>query len=333
MAKISINMDSLKSQREFKRHKINPGISVYRILPPFGTDNKGYPFRKWMLVWGLVDPTSGRMRPYVSSLQTENRCPVFEYVRDLQSLAEEMKVSGASKDEMKFVNELIGRIRPKTSFFYNAADQAGQVGVLEIKKTAHDKLKKLMNEYIRDYNQDPTSLQSEEDDSGVWFEFSRTGEGFDTEYDVKKHQTKSKIDGRVAFVDNREPLPDSVSSNYDQLAYDIHSLYSTTTYEDLEEILLANIKAWNLPERFRCGRAVEKTGTIKAAAEVARTTPASTSSVKPTVSKRPAPSIKLTEEDDLPQVEDDLPVSVGASVAKSADPDEIFAMARKILNN
>lgn len=326
MAKISINMESLKSQREFKRHKINPGTSVFRILPPFGTDHKGYPFRKWMLVWGLVDPNSGRMRPFVSTLSNLNKCPVFEYARDLQALAEEMKVSGASKDEMKFINELIGRIRPKTSFFYNAVDLSGQVGVLEIKKTAHDKLKKLMNEYIRDYNQDPTSLNSAEDDSGVWFEFSRTGEGFDTEYDVKKHQTKSKINGQVAFVDNRAPLPESVSTNYEQLAYDIHSLYSTGTYEELEEILLANIKAWNLPPKYLCGRNIGGVSAIAVAASSGQAQqPASFHEKAPV--KKPAPALNLSEEDDV----DMLPGKTPIQAASSGGDDEIFAMARKIL--
>jgi hypothetical protein len=329
MAKISINMDSLKSQREFKRHKINPGTSVFRILPPFGTDHKGYPFRKWMLVWGLVDPSTGRMRPFVSSLQAQNKCPVFEYTRDLQTLAEEMKVSGASKDELKAVNELISRIRPKTSFFYNAVDQAGQVGVLEIKKTAHDKLKKLMNEYIRDYNQDPTSLNSEEDDSGVWFEFSRTGEGFDTEYDVKKHQTKSKINGQVAFVDNRTSLPDSVVSNYDQLGYDIHSLYSSVSYEELEEILLANIQAWGLSDKLRCGRGVSKKAVVAASPAKQRLVEDEEVAPRPVVSKKPAPAIKLEEEDDV----DMLPRPAMIAADKSGDSDEIFMMARKILSN
>ena len=109
MAKININMDSLKSQREFKRHKVNPGTSVFRVLPPFGTDHKGYPFKKWMLVWGLVDPTTGRMRPFVSTLPNLNKCPVFEYTNDLKKLSEELKVSGAPKDELKFVNDLIDR--------------------------------------------------------------------------------------------------------------------------------------------------------------------------------------------------------------------------------
>ena len=332
MAKISINMESLRPQREYKRHKINPGTSVFRILPPFGSGHKGYPFCKWILVWGLIDPLTGRMRPFTSTLINQNKCPVFEYARDLQVLADEMKVSGSPKEEMKFINDLISRIRPKTSFFYNAVDQSNQVGILELKKTAHDKLKKLMGEYIRDYNQDPTSLASEQEDSGVWFEFSRTGEGFDTKYDAKKHQTKAKINGQIAFVDNRAALPESVSSNYEQLGYDIHTLYTNMEYSELEEILFANIKAWNLPEKYHCGRNIKSVAPAMAASVTEKSAPEKEPAqvAKPTPSKRPPPTIKLDEEDDA---ESGASPVLGMVTTKSGGDDEIFAMARKILSN
>jgi uncharacterized FlaG/YvyC family protein len=243
-------MDSLKPKKEWKRHKVQPGHNVFRILPPFGDDSNGYPYRKWMVIWGLLDPESGRARPFASSLTTEKRCPIFEYVEALQKKAEvikaQLQTKGSSDEEVKEalkpLNKVISTLRPKTVFAYNASDKAGTVGILEVKSTAQKILKEQMMQYIKDYNQDPTSLNSDSDDSGVWFDFVRTGEFFDTEYDVQKLQTKTKVNGQMTYIDDRSPLAENIVENYDDLAYNLGSIYQIKTYDQLREILMANLK-------------------------------------------------------------------------------------------
>lgn len=249
-SKIKLNLDSLKSRREWKRHKVKDGHNIFRVLPPFGEASNGYPYRKWQIIWGLVDPESGRARPFASSMTSEKRCPIVEFVGELKKRAEsirsQMAAAGSSDEEIKArlkdLNELISDLSPKTVYIYNAADKSGEVGLLELKSTAHKKMKVRMNEYINDYNQDPTSLNSADDDSGVWFNIIRQGMGRDTEYDVKRHQTKTKTaQGQLAFLDDRSPLPDSVVDNYENLAYDLTSVYQVKTYEQLQEILNYNL--------------------------------------------------------------------------------------------
>lgn len=248
-SKIKINMDSLKSRKEWKRHKVKDGHNIFRILPPFG-DSNGYAYRKWQIIWGLADPETGRKRPYASSMTSEKKCPVTEYVNLLtekaNQMAAELAAKGNSKEDvaaqMKTFNQIISDLKPKTVYVYNAADKAGEVGLLELKSTAHKKIKTEMAQYVHDYNQDPTSLQSEDDDSGLWFDVIRQGLGRDTSYDVKKYQVKQKDDkGRISFADDRSALPDSVVENYNNLAYDLASIYQTKSYEDLREILHANL--------------------------------------------------------------------------------------------
>lgn len=247
--KIKLNLDSLKSRREWKRHKVKDGHNVFRILPPFGEASNGYPYRKWQIIWGLTDPESGRARPFASSMTSEKRCPVTEYVNELKKRADgleaQLKASGASKDDvtarLKDLRELINNLSPKTVYIYNAADKAGEVGLLELKSTAHKAMKTQMNQYIQDYNQDPTSLNSADDDSGVWFDITRQGMGRDTEYDVQKCQTRVKNGASLSFVDDRSPLPDNVVQNYDNLAYDLTSTYQVKTFDELNEILQANM--------------------------------------------------------------------------------------------
>lgn len=249
--KIRLNMDSLKTSKEWVRHKVKSGSNIFRILPPFGDNSNGYPYRKWQIIWGLTDPSSGRVRPFASSLSSEKRDPVVEFVDGLRGRLDQMegdlKAKGlddkAVQKHPKFARlaKFIRDVSPKTTYLYNAADKSGTIGLLELKSTAHKKMKACMNDYIRDYNQDPTSLLSEDDDSGVWFNVKRSGDGFDTEYDVEKVQTKQKVGAAITFVDDRSPLPEVVVQNFDNLAYDLSAVYKANSYDDLNEVLQANL--------------------------------------------------------------------------------------------
>ena len=251
-SKIKINMDALKTSKEWVRHKVKVGHNVYRVLPPFGDNSNGYPYRKWQIIWGLQDPESGRMRPYASPMMTEKCCPVMELVDGLKErlakMEGDLKARGLDDKAMnkhpKYARlaKFIRDVMPKTSYLYNACDKSGVVGLLELKATAHKDMKTKMNQYIQDYNQDPTSLNSADDDSGVWFDVVRSGEGFSTEYKVEKVQIKGKLPtGQITFMDDRAPLPESLVQNFANLAYDLTSVYKTTTYDEINGILQANL--------------------------------------------------------------------------------------------
>lgn len=243
MSSIKINLDSLspKSFKKTVRHKIQDGSNIFRFLPPFGKDSDGYPYRKWNVVWGLVDPASGRARPFASSSTYEGRCPIYDYLDLLKAKVATM-TSLSDESKVEALNKFISDLRPKTVYAYNAADKTGQIGVLELKATAHKKIISLMDKYIKDYNQDPTSLNSEPTDSGVWFNISKVGKGFDTSYDASKNQIMAKdASGVPVYKDDRSPLAESIVHNFDSLGYDLNSLYQKLTYEELKEILVVNL--------------------------------------------------------------------------------------------
>jgi chaperonin cofactor prefoldin len=332
-SKIKINLDSLKSRREWKRHKVKDGHNVFRILPPFGESSNGYPYRKWQIIWGLADPETGRMRPFASSMTSEKRCPVTEYVQALTTKAEELKASlqatGTSKEEvtarLKDISQLINDLKPKTVYLYNAVDKSGEVGLLELKSTAHKKMKTEMGQYVGDYNQDPTSLNSNEDDSGVWFDVIRTGIGRDTEYDVKKCQVKTKsLNGKIQFEDDRSPLPESIVQNYSNLAYDLSTVYQVKTYDELQEILEANLRS--IHERV-------PDADIGASSQEERPVTTSTSTRSPQKTTKAV----TTRFDDNDDEEDDLMIGAVttnkmASTTLSLD-DDFMAEADAILNS
>lgn len=298
--KIKLNMDSLKARKEWKRHKVKDGHNHFRILPPFGEASNGYPYRKWQIAWGLTDPESNRPRPFASSMTSEKRCPITEYANALKERAEAMssqlKAAGNSdediKNRLKPLRDLISNISPKTVYIYNAADKSGEVGLLELKSTAHKEMKEKMGKYIQDYNQDPTSLGSSDDDSGVWFDIIRSGTFYETTYKVEKLQTKVKNGASFAFVDDRSPLPESIVENYENLAYDLSSVYQTKTYDELQEILNANLPAIieAIPD---ADLSVEPSLDVASAAPVKVTVASAPRQVAPQPAAKPAAKVTL----------------------------------------
>lgn len=310
MSQINLNLDSLNPTNFKKtvRHKIQDGENILRLLPPFGAEANGSPYAKWGVIWGLTDPNTGRSRPYASSSTYEGACPVYDYLDLLRPRVEQLKLEltgqGLSEDEIKErlkpFNEFISDIRPKTVFSYNAVNKSGQIGVVDLKSTAHKKVLKLMRDYINDYSQDPTSLNAEMNDSGVWFNITRAGEGFNTTYDAFKSQLKVKDPntGALTYQDDRSALPDNIVNNYDELAYDLNSLYQKLSYNDLKDVLVANVKSFAqenntdlvLFDGFGLGEDLPQSGTLDAG-----NAPSS-----------PTPNINLN----LGPVEDETPVQV-----------------------
>lgn len=326
MANIQINMDSLnpKSFKKTVRHKVQDGNNIFRFLPPFGAESNGYPYRKWNVVWGLIDPNSGRMRPFASSSTFEGKCPVYDYLDILKQKVEDLKKLGTAEEKVVELEKFISAIRPKSVYAYNASDKSGQVGVLELKSTAHKKVIALMNQYITDYNQDPTSLNSDATDSGVWFNVTRAGIRFDTTYDALKNQitTKDPVTGVPKFEDDRSPLAENIVQNFDSVAYDLNNIYQKLSYDDLKDILVANIISASdaLPELLVAGFGLEEANSdvVTPDAPIAfQTTP----HVAPIAEEVPVASSTI--------------VSTGTPVVPttSANTDDLLAMADDIFNS
>lgn len=322
MGKISINPDALKAKREWKRHKVKEGNNSFRFLPPLGESAEGYPYRRWDIIWGLNDPKTGKMRPYASSSHSEKKCPVREYVdilyKRLDDKKAELKSKGLDdksiKDQTKSLNKVVSNLRPKTVYVYNAVDKSGLLGLLEVKPSAHKELKEVMMGYITDYNQDPTSVNNDNDDSGVWININRTGQMFDTKYKVTKVQKQQKLEnGQIVFVDDREPLPENIKENWEEVGYDLSTVYQNNTYDYLKKVLFHNIDRI----KSECPEAIidgffdgtqkiltEEENTSEAQNNVA-TGSTATMTETPTANTEPTP-VATTDNDDIMAMADEL---------------------------
>jgi hypothetical protein len=346
MGKITINQDALKSRREWKRHEIQKGSNVFRILPPFGDVevHNNYPYRKWSTAW-LVDPKTGKRRPFATPLTDgEQECPIREYSDKLNKFIDKLKsqleAKGLSedkvKDRLKGLREVAWQIKVQHSYVYNATDKSGEVGILELKSTAHQGVKKMMNQYIKDYGQDPTTLESDiTDNAGVWFLITKEGEGKMTEYKVEFNQLKEKQpNGKISKEDDRSPLSDNIVENYDSLGYDLNAVYTRKSYDELREILLYNLALLSkeTPECVLPGYDISDMGVESAA--TAKQEVVEEEEVKlPPKKTAPKVNLQLDDEDDVP-FELDTPKKAPAKTAPPTTKrtrSEIEAMADAIL--
>lgn len=352
MGKISINQDSLKSRREWKRHKVQTGSNVFRILPPFGDVevHNNYPYRKWSTVW-LIDPRTGKRRPFASPMTDGGQeCPVKEYNEKLTKFIDKEKsrldAKGMSekavKEQLAALREVQWQVKVQHTYAYNASDKSGEAGLLEVKSTAHQGLKKMMNEYIKEYGQDPTTLEADiNDNAGVWFNITKEGEGKMTEYDVGFHQIRKKSsDGETIKVDDRTALSDNIVENYEALAYDLNAVYTRKTYEELEEILLYNLAvlAQDCPECILPGYDVSAIS-VEAKDEEPAEEEASAKEEK-IVKKAPAKVTLRVDDEDTDEADAPAPAKKAPAVTKSAparssggsmSAADIMAMADDIL--
>lgn len=314
-------MESLRTQKKTVRHKLKEGSNILRILPPFGEACNGYPYVYWSVIWGLCDPNSGNERPFADCKTTEGKSPVWEYLDLLRvkvkKIETEMITAGKSeveiKEHLKETNTFISRIKPRAVYCYNAADKAGTAGILEIKSTAHKALLKLMNEYIADYNQDPTSLNSEDSDSGVWFDFTRIGVGFDTEYSVKKNQVKVKTDKGMSYQDDRSPLSEAITADYEISGYDLTTIYQEKSYNELRDILVSNLESLAEKNPILYIEEFMSAGTSKVKATAVTTAPRNTKSAEKKV------ELKLEKAEDV-------------STDEEMSAEEMMKMAEDIFN-
>lgn len=227
-----LNLDGMQSgRREINRFKITEGSHIYRVLPPFGTDHQRKASRQIQLHWGFYK-SDDKTSPLTCSYPFEGTCPICLHVKELEAAAEKEKTLGNTDTAEDLAKEALG-IRARKTFLLNAANQNGEVGVLEITKTAHDQMIELMREYLNKYGKNPTSLKD-----GIWFVFSRSGKGFQTVYKVTINKSIVTLeDGDQVEKVDRSPLAQNIQENYEKLAYDLHTMYKPCKASDLKRVL------------------------------------------------------------------------------------------------
>jgi hypothetical protein len=193
-------------------------------------------------------------------------------------------------------------------------------------------MKKQMMQYITDYGQDPTSLNSTSEDSGVWFKIKREGEGVYTEYSVQKNQTKKKTSEGLVFVDDRSELPQNVVENYDSIGYDLNTVYKKHSYNELKEVLMSNLVSVyaKYPVAKIDGFVLETEDSVPFTADFEKKQTLSVA--KPISLKKPALRFD-DDEEDIAVAQDTAPAKPSTKNNALKNNEDIFDYAESILNS
>jgi hypothetical protein len=185
---------------------------------------------------------NGKERSVACSYPTEGYCPVCAKVREVE---EELTRAKANKNDekVKELEKYISTFRAKKFWLYNAVTYGdNRIVMLEVGKMVHDDISKAISEAVRRKAGafDPTSP-----DTGVWFEITRTGKGFSTEYKAKFKTIPVDVGGgNFADAPDRTPLPPELIAQIKEalqaqtgLLHDIHAQHEATTSTSLRDLM------------------------------------------------------------------------------------------------
>jgi hypothetical protein len=241
------------------REKVK-GLSHFRILPPYGTNNKRALFKRYQQHWGFIG-ANGNQQPVACSYAIDRFCPICQKVKDAQAELDRMmggktRIEDLPEDQKapaKALSEYVFKYKVDQVFCYNAVSLDGRVVVLDLKWTSHKNLfgdgKEFdgrLKDVVKKHRFDPTSIRN-----GVWFTFDKTGKGLATAYPVEIKKTSTVLPGgQIAEIFDRTPLSDDLVARLEaQFAeagedgvargpmFDIHTLMDPMTANQLADIL------------------------------------------------------------------------------------------------
>lgn len=238
--------DAPKRNWENANWSIKKGeTAVYRILPPFG---KLAPSGRWFkfesVVWGFKG-TDGKQKPFRSILQKnrkgmiERPDPAVAWIEgknvELQERIKELKTKGKSKLEIEKLTEplqaFVNQYRVNKFFILNVMRQDGQIGRLSLKYRHKQALDALFDDLLNKENINPIDPEQ-----GVWVEFSKRGEGRDTQFFCRAVEDVTKEGGRTLKSIRLAPLTPADLKRMKGEAFELTMAYRDITDEDVARL-------------------------------------------------------------------------------------------------
>lgn len=176
-----------------KIEKIKDGSNIFRILPALGSMAKKGKWHRYMKIeWGHKD-SKGNHRPFQDVRVVNNKTKMVEVESDAHLFREDLKAAltaavdnfkagKATKADVEAAKENVERFNLEKKFFVNAINVDGQIVLLKIGYKAMQALEAEIKK-LTDTGIDPLSVNN-----GRFFNFYRSGMGFDTTYSVTVHK-------------------------------------------------------------------------------------------------------------------------------------------------
>jgi len=281
------------SQKKF--FKFEDGDNVYRILPALGElADKGIWSKYYKVCWGYKN-SEGRTKlfqdPRVVNRETkmvEVESAAFQRIEQLKAKQAELKAGGADKATMDKMQSMLMRFNIEGKHHVNAVNLNGEIGLLKIGHKAKMALDAIVKKLREEEGLNVLGIEN-----GLYVNFSRTGRGRDTLYQVNLYMQKVKanVNGQETVIEQRltQTMNDAFISRLDQEAFELSDMYPAPTGEEVEAIVNGGPEALDaVMEKYKKA----PKATVEATVEMTSNAPTTTVTVEPSK----AVSSTVTEE-------------------------------------
>ncbi len=227
-----------------KYFKLTDGDSVFRILPPLGElADDGVWTRHYKVHYGYKN-SEGKIRPFLSSEVKNYKTKMIEVgdaakdrIEQVKARLEEAKEKGDAATSKKLV-ELLKTYNLDSKWYMNAMNLEGEIGLL---KVPHKAKQQLEQEIERLASEGVDALGVE---NARYFVFRRTGEGFNTQYQVFVHKEKIQVDG-IGTVEKEKAhtLTEDVIARLERETFNLDKLFKAPTSEEIARIVKEGVSA------------------------------------------------------------------------------------------
>jgi hypothetical protein len=240
IGKANLNKGGFTKKEWFK---MKDGDNVYRILPPmFDFADRGKWSEFYRIEYGYTD-NKKQLKPFLCNRVTNKKtkmveveCPACLHREEINVQIEALKQQLVDKEISR--GEFEAALAPLNGFnldskhYVNAIDLTGKIGLLKIGYKAKLQLDDEIDK-LKDRGIDPLSIET-----GIFFNFYRTGFGRDTNYKVTvymetiKHPELGIVQKELVHV-----LDDVILARLEKEAFDLSKLFKTLTNEQVQDIV------------------------------------------------------------------------------------------------
>lgn len=229
--------------------KMKPGSNVFRILPPIG---KLADAEQWAVYHKVhygyettPDPKTGKakLRPFLSperynwdTKMVEVPDAAKQRIDALRAAQAKAKEAGMT-EKVQLISAQLQKYNLDKKWYVNAMDLQGNIGLLKIphkaKQSLDAEIDKLQARGIA-----PTNVEN-----GRYFEFTKTGEGRETQYKVNVYEEPVVVNGKTYKEEKEHTLSSDDIKKYKSEYFELSELFKAPTSEQVARMVSEGARA------------------------------------------------------------------------------------------
>lgn len=211
--------------------------NIYRIIPPIKSMASSGRIAKYYKVHRGIRGTDGKQKPFLC-IEEKNKdgvivkhCPICDRVRELEARLEELKLGGATEEQLKkFRYQYVFPIQVEKKYYINVLNQENQLGVLAIGQKMFNDLEAKGKEW----QQKGINLAGL---NGVFlnFKINKKYKGDKEAIHTASVHMVPQADGSFRYI--AHTLTPDIIERLDKEAADLNALFKSLTAEDMTMLI------------------------------------------------------------------------------------------------